>query len=103
MDNPQNFLPHVVSENMWHSTLGDKMCDNPFKFSSVIQGHHVYKDIVMPTIGKILQSRREPDISYDSFAIAIIENDTIVGHVPQNTSHLKYFHRAVLNSPPRVE
>ena len=59
----------------------------------------------MPTIGKILQSGREPDntCTYDSFAIAIIENNTIVGHVPRNTSHLKYFHRAILNSPPRVE
>ena len=42
----------------------------------------------MPTIRKILQSRRELDNSYDSFAIAIIENDIIVGHVPQNISVL---------------
>ena len=64
------------------------MCDDRFEFSSVIRGHHVYKDIFTPTIGKILQSRREPDNSYDSFAIAIIENDTIVGHVPRNISVL---------------
>ena len=37
------------------------------------------------------------------FAIAIIENDTIVGHMPRNTSRLKYFHRAISNSPPCVE
>ena len=40
----------------------------------MIQGHHVYKDIIMPTIGKILQSGREPDNSYGSFVVAIIEN-----------------------------
>ena len=66
----------------------------------MIQGYHVYKDIVMPTIGKILQSRREPDNSYDSFGVAIIENRklynyTIVGHVPRNTSRS--------NSQPCVE
>ena len=67
----------------------------------MIQGYHVYKDIVMhmPTIGKILQSGREPDNSYDSFGVAIIKNyiiiATIVGHVPRNTSRS--------NSPPRVE
>ena len=59
----------------------------------------MYKDIVMPTIGKILQSGREPDNSYDSFGVAIIENYiisyTIVGHVPRNTSRS--------NSPSRVE
>ena len=64
------------------------MCDDRFEFSSVIRGHHVYKDIFTPTIGKILQSRREPDNSYDSFAVAIIENDTIVRHVPRNISVL---------------
>ena len=65
----------------------------------MIQGYHVYKDIVMPTIGKILQSGREPDDSYDSFGVAIIAgklyNYTIVGHVPRNTSRS--------NSSPRVE
>ena len=56
----------------------------------------------MPTIGKILQSGREPDNNYDSFAIVIIENNTIVGHVPWNTSRLKYFHKAISNSRPHV-
>ena len=44
----------------------------------MIQGYHVYKDIVMPSIGKILQSGREPDNSYDSFGVAIIENYIII-------------------------
>ena len=34
--------------------------------------------IVMPTIGKILQSGREPDNSYDSFGVAIIKNYIII-------------------------
>ena len=62
------------------------MCDDRFEFSLVIRGHHVYKDIFTPAIGKILQSRREPDNSYDSFAVAIIEDDTNVGHVLWNIS-----------------
>ena len=37
-------------------------------------------------IGKILQSRRQLDNSYDSFAVAIIEDDTNVGHVLRNIS-----------------
>ena len=44
----------------------------------MIQRYHVYKDIVMPTIRKILQSGREPDNSYDSFGVAIIENYIII-------------------------
>ena len=61
------------------------MCDQ-FEYSSVIRGHRVYKDIFMPTIGKTLQCQREPNNDYDNFAVAIIENNTIVGHVPQTIS-----------------
>ena len=58
------------------------MCDDRFEFSSVIHGHHVYKDIFTHAIRKILQSRREADNSYDSFAVAIIKDDTnVVGSV----------------------
>ena len=52
---------------------------------------------------KDTSEQRETDNSYDSFAVAITKNDTIIGHVPRSTSRLKYFHRAILNSPPRVE
>ena len=61
------------------------MCDQ-FEYSSVIRGHHVYKDIFTPTIGKTLQCRRESGNSYDLYAVATIENDAIVGHVPCNIS-----------------
>ena len=54
------------------------MCDDRFELSLVIQEYHVYKDIVMPIMGKILQSGREPDNSYDSFGVAIIENYIII-------------------------
>ena len=86
MDNLQKILSHITNENTWCLTRGDKMCDDRFEFSSVIHEHHVYKDILMPAIGKILQSRIEPDNSYDIFAVAIIEDDTNVGHVLRNIS-----------------
>ena len=31
MDNPQNFLSHVTSENTWHSTCGNNIYDR-FEF-----------------------------------------------------------------------
>ena len=61
------------------------MCDL-FEYSSVIRGNHSYKDIFTSTIGKTLQSQRETDNDYDSYVVAIIENDTIVGHVPRTIS-----------------
>ena len=66
-------------------SCGNKMCDE-FEYSSVIQGYHIYKDIFTSTIGKTLQSYREHDNDYDSFAVAIIENNIIIGHVSQTIS-----------------
>ena len=57
-----------------------------FEHSSVIRGYHIYKDIFTPTIGKTIQSRRETDNDHDGFAVAITEDDTIVGHVPRTIS-----------------
>ena len=48
-----------------------------FQFSSVIRGHHVYSDIFTPTRTRQYSSRN----SYDSFAAAIIENDTLASRV----------------------
>ena len=73
------------------------MCDNRFEFSSVIQGYHVYKDIVMPTIRKIFRSGREPDNSYDSFGVAIIENYIIILSLDMWLGIL------LVRIPPRVE
>ena len=63
------------------------MCDQlEFEYLTVIRGHHVYKDIFTPTIGKTLQCRRESGKSHDSHAVATIENDAVVGHIPRNIS-----------------
>ena len=57
-----------------------------FEHSSVIRGYHIYKDIFTPTIGKTFQGRRETDNDHDDYAVAITEDDTIVGHVPRTIS-----------------
>lgn len=59
-----------------------------FEYSSIICGHHVYKDTFMPIIGKMLQCRRESGNSHIFHAVTTIKNDTIFGHVPRNISVL---------------
>ena len=44
----------------------------------MIQVYHIYKDILIPMIGKTLQSRIEADNDHDDFAVAL----TIAGHMP---------------------
>ena len=57
-----------------------------FKFDSFITGHYHYRYIWTPRIGEELIGKHEPNNSYDKFAIAILKDDTIVGHVPREIS-----------------
>ena len=53
------------------------------RFSSVIRGHHIYKEIWEPIHGQILQCERESNNTFDPFVVSIINDCKIVGHVPQ--------------------
>ena len=56
------------------------------ELQSFIRGHHVYKDVWMPVIGEVLLLRREPSNVKDSYAVAIVKDGDVVGHVPYNIS-----------------
>ena len=57
-------------------------------WDSVILGHHVYKDIWTPFVGEILNVQQEVHNVEDHFAVAVVKNKTIVGHVPCEVSCL---------------
>ena len=54
----------------------------------VISGHrdHIYKDIWTPVINEILSCSQEHDNSEDPFAVSVIKDGDIVGHVPREVS-----------------
>ena len=43
--------------------------------------YHIYKAIWMAAIGEVLDCRREPSNPEDRYAIAVIKNETITGHL----------------------
>ena len=55
---------------------------------SVIRGHHIYKTIWMPYTGERLGVEREGGNTNDSYAVSIIKDDLIVGHVPREMSRI---------------
>lgn len=55
-------------------------------FQSVVRGYHVYKDTWNAVIGEELPCRGETSNRHDSFAVAIIKNNSVVGHVPRKSS-----------------
>ena len=60
-------------------------------WKSVIHSHHVYKDIWTPFVGEILNVQQEVHNAEDHFAVAVVKNEMIIGHVPREVSHLFWY------------
>ena len=65
---------------------------NVYCFDSLIRGFHVYKGIWTPVLDELLNTQIEEDNEHDKHAVAVIKNETIVGHVPwENAKVCKHF------------
>ena len=53
-----------------------------FTFDSAVWGYHVYKVVWKPTIGEKLQEDQELGNEADKFAVKVVKNNEIVGHLP---------------------
>ena len=62
----------VAVENQEEATL-----------SYSIRGYHVYRAIWSAALGEILQRERELDNVYDRYAVYVMRQGTIIGHIPQ--------------------
>lgn len=56
---------------------------------SYVRGHHVYCQLGWtPVIGELLTLKRQPDNGYDNYAVAVVKNEDVVGHIPKTISRL---------------
>ena len=72
------------------------------EFNSVIRGHHVYKRCWTLIMGETVLTRkdtREKALEYDKHAIGIFkeQEEELVGHIPNELSHLIYHFLSELN------
>lgn len=58
-----------------------------FDFLSAIRGYHIYKDR-WTAVGEQLVCKRELGNSKDRYAVAVLKNDDIVGHLPVKISKI---------------
>ena len=58
---------------------------------SVIRGYHVYKDIWVPVLGDVLFCEQELENEEDRFAVAVVTDSNIVGHVPRKISRICWY------------
>ena len=54
----------------------------------MVRGHHVFKRIWTPVVGKALTVAREAGNTEDRFAVAVTKDDMVVGRVPREFSKL---------------
>ena len=59
---------------------------NSFSFNSYARGYHAYMKIWNPVDGAVLVCTRETDNPHDNYAVSIIRNLYVVGHVPLGLS-----------------
>lgn len=55
---------------------------------SVICGNHICKDVWQPRVGERLLLEREEGNAHDRFAVCLVKNGTVGGHVPIEVSQL---------------
>ena len=53
-----------------------------------VRGYHVYEEIWEAAIGEQLDCCSEPDNPNDRYAMAVMKNETVVGHLPRRLSHI---------------
>ena len=56
------------------------------EFPCCVRGYHVYMSIWAATVGEELDCVREPTNPSDRYAVAVVKNGTIIGHLPRRIS-----------------
>ena len=70
-----------------------------FSIDSVVRGYHIYKEIWDADIGSELACYQESSNSEDRYAVALMDDEHVVGHVPRTVSficHLFPIHSGVI-------
>ena len=53
-----------------------------------MRGYHVYQTIWDAVVGETLECRRQPLNEHNRYAVAVIKDDVIIGHLPRKVSRL---------------
>ena len=69
------------------------MADGRVSFSveAVVRGYHAYKDIWAAVYGEELPCEREAGNRVDAFAMAVMKNGMVVGHILKKISSILLF------------
>lgn len=73
------------------SKLEVKMANVTLRAESVVRGYHVYKEDWIPNLGDRFGVKIEEANIHDRYAVAIVVDDRITGHMPREFSKAVYY------------
>ena len=62
-----------------------------FRIENTVWGHHVYKSLWTPVMGKELHAQTEDSNIFDEFAVAVFKDGIVVGHVPRELARTCWY------------
>ena len=90
----------IIYENIVGVMSGEAGSDlEVVEISSYVRGYHVYMDTWDAEVGQELRLKRVPENGEDVHAVAVLDEDVVVGHVPYNIAPiLERFLRREVNT-----
>ena len=77
-----NFSSHVSRRVTCQKSM------ETFQKESCVRGYHIYRELWDAVVGEELECQRERGNATDMYAVAVIKDCTIVGHLPRKISRI---------------
>ena len=78
-------------------------CSGLFSFNSYIRGFHAYKQNWDPVLGRRYSCTTEEKKEHDEYAVAVVNDDEVVGHIPLSLSKIMSMFLKLTGSHMEVE
>ena len=82
---------YLIKTVKYQNNLLKLMMATSFRIESAVRGHHVFKRVWTPHTGETLLLTAEYGNTVDRFAVAVVKDSNIVGHVPMEYSRVFWY------------
>ena len=82
----QESVIYTIVSLAWLNRQIEMACRGEKEVTCCVRGYHVYKDIWAAAIGEELVCGREPTNMADRYTVAVLKQETVIGHLPRKIS-----------------
>ena len=62
-----------------------------WEVASYVKGYHLYKRMWTPIHNEVLQTRREPENPTDKYAVCVLKDGKVVGHLQKDSNGNNFY------------